>query len=283
MLNLLKSDFFRIVKGKMFWGYSIVCVASVFAFAAMLAWFCTPEFAQMVNDGVEQQQALNSKVMASITSNWAECILDSSVLGIIGSCFIGIFLISDIKSGFIKNLSFDRKGRRRYFAEKLILVGIMQAFFVILLALATTGAFAVYGFTYETANTPSEIALWLLGAWLIATAYGCITACICWAVRTEWSAVASALCVSSGIAGVLIIRLTSMLSTAFPVLSGAHNWMLAGCIATMREGAVGLLTPNANLPIPALLPLGQTILVPLLYIAVCVIITFAVLQKRDVR
>ena len=151
------------------------------------------------------------------------------------------------------------------------------------MTIASTAAFAAYGFTYQVTDTPTGIALWLLLAWLITTAYACVIACILWLTRSEWAAVASAILISSGVIGAFISQLANLLSNAFPVLSGIPYWLISVFQQTMPNGASELLTQNPAFPIPALLPAGQTALTAALWISVCVVLVFAYLQKRDVK
>ena len=55
MFNLLKSDVYRLVHGKMLW-VGLAFLALVVVGAAGLVWFATtPEFAQMVNEQAQEE------------------------------------------------------------------------------------------------------------------------------------------------------------------------------------------------------------------------------------
>ena len=65
MLNLLKSDLYRLVHGKMLW-VGLAALLAVVVGAAGLIWFATtPLFAEMVNE-----QAANNQAAANAGSTW---------------------------------------------------------------------------------------------------------------------------------------------------------------------------------------------------------------------
>ena len=49
MFNLLKSDFYRLVRRGDFWVFTAVLVVGISACAALLSWVASPDFAVMVN------------------------------------------------------------------------------------------------------------------------------------------------------------------------------------------------------------------------------------------
>lgn len=51
MFNLLKSDIYRLVHGKMFWVAAIVLVALSVLAAGMMHWVSSPEFLRMTATG----------------------------------------------------------------------------------------------------------------------------------------------------------------------------------------------------------------------------------------
>lgn len=120
------------------------------------------------------------------------------------SLVTALFLAQDFSMRFARNLVMDRRGRVRYYGEKLVLVGLLAAFYLAVAALAGAASFAAAGFTYAAASPLGDLALFLGLAWLLAFAYGCTTAVIVWASRSAGAGVAWALVVSSGIAGSLL-------------------------------------------------------------------------------
>lgn len=306
MFNLLKSDAYRMVRRADFWVYAAVAVGLMVLSAWMLSFFSSPEFARMVNEnaveygqeltaeeraeieqdlqeGLDEMGPLNDRVLPNVTYLWSQTFFGGGLLGILGSVLIAVFLSRDFKSGFVKNLMMDRRGRYVYYGEKLLLAAIVQAMFVALCALSSTLAFAAFGFTYEEASSVADVAIWLVLAWLVACAYAFLTACIVWLVRLEWLGVMWAVIVSSSMAGAFISQLALLFARAFPALEAFSHWTLCGSMATMSEGVPFLLTPNAAFPLPGLPPLGQVLLVCGLFLTVGIAVTFAACRRRDIK
>ena len=292
MFNLLKSDFYRLVRRGDFWVFTAVLVVGISACAALLSWVASPDFAVMVNEraadnagltAAEQVEAqadldesmaemapLNDKAMDSLTHTWAQTFLTGGMLGVLGTALAALFLVSDFEHGFVKNLLMSRRGRRIYFAEKLVFIALIQAIMLGLCASVTTASFAVAGFTYEVVGTPGELALWLGLAWLLSCAYAFIAAVVTWLTRSKW------------LGTVLAAGLCSGLAPALPWLGTVPPWLLHGCTQLLANGAATLLAVDAALPVPGLPVWGHVLLVGGLWAAMCVAVTMAVCRKRDI-
>ncbi len=264
----------------------------------MLSFFASPEFANMVTENVDrgvqslteeqrteltqdldeslkEMEALRAKVMPSLTSTWSQAFLSGGLLGILGSVFIAVFLSRDFKSGFVKNLVMDRRGRWAYYGEKLVFLAVCAAF--------STLGFALFGFTYEVSESVADVALWLALSWLVSCAYTFLTACVVWLTRQEWLSVLWAVLISSGMIGAFLVQVALMLSRAIPVFAAAAEWTLAGSVASIGKGAAYLLTPNSELWLPGMLPVVQVLIVCGLVLVAGIAVTFAACRRRDIR
>ena len=305
MLNLLRSDIYRLARQMQFWVLAAITVTLCVLGAVMLAWVSSPEFTAYVNDVAAEQmgemsaderavierdlqeaaaesQALSERELPSITQTWAQEFLAGGFLGLMGSIAVVLFLTSDFRGGFVRSLVMDRRGRVRYYAEKLVLVALMQAVLLLLCAASCVAAFAAYGFTYQVGDSPADVAVWLALAWLISCAYAFITACVVWIARSEWVGTACAVLVSGGIAGGLIAALFELLSAAVPWLADATYLTLHGCVQLLSAGAGELMHPAAATLILGLPPVGDILLVTFASVAVCAAVVFGVCRKRDV-
>lgn len=306
MFNLLKSDLYRMVRRIDFWVYAGVAAVLMILVACMLSFFASPEFANMVTESVdrgvqsltEEQrteltqdldeslkeiEALRAKVMPSLTSTWSQAFLSGGLLGILGSVFIAVFLSRDFKSGFVKNLVMDRRGRWAYYGEKLVFVALVQAIFLAVCAAFSTLGFALFGFTYEVSESVADVALWLALSWLVSCAYTFLTACVVWLTQQEWLSVLWAVLISSGMIGAFLVQVALMLSRAIPVFAAAAEWTLAGSVASIGKGAAYLLTPNSELWLPGMLPVVQVLIVCGLMLVAGIAVTFAACRRRDIR
>lgn len=197
------------------------------------------------------------------------------------SLVTALFLAQDFSMRFARNLVMDRRGRVRYYGEKLVLVGLLAAFYLAVVALAGAASFAAAGFTYAAASPLGDLALFLGLAWLLAFAYGCTTAVIVWASRSAGAGVAWALVVSSGIAGSLLGQVLLLLGRGVPWIGALEPWMLASCMQNVGNHASTLLATPAAAPL-TMAPLAvQVLIVGTAAVALCAALTFGPLRKRD--
>lgn len=308
MFNLLKSDLYRMVHTRLFWGFTIAVVAVLLAVAGVMAWVSSEGFIHLMEDsmakvandptlsveevqeaqadmqeGIAELGSLAARQLESLTSMWGNVFLGGGFLGLIGSMFIGIYLVRDFRSGFVKGLPMNRRGRRNYYLEKMLLVVLVQGFYLLLCAGCSTAFMAMFGFSYLEANSAGDILLVLALTWLLYSAYGLLTACVAWLVRNEGGVVAWAVVVSSGMAGAFITQLMLLLAKALPFLEKMTAWTLSFQVGSLAHGAQGLLGPSDALPFAAVTPAGQAALVGLLFAAVAVALAMAVLRKRDIK
>ena len=302
MFNLLKSDFYRLVRRADFWAFVAIIVVCISVCAALLSWVASPEFSAMVGEEAteagmtaeeraEMQADLEeglaegaplSKELPSMTSTWAQTFLTGGMLGVLGTALAALFLVSDFEHGFVKNLLMSPRGRRIYYAEKLVLIAFMQAILLALCAVVTTMAFAAAGFAYEVAPAPGEVALWLGLAWLLACAYAFMAAVATWLTHSKWLGTVMAVLVSTGVVGAIVANLCLGLAPALPWLGAVPPWLLYGCSQLLGSSATTLLAADAGLPVPGLPIGGHVLLVTALWIAACVVATMAVCRRRDV-
>ncbi len=305
MFNLLKSDLYRTVRWATFWVYVAIMVAMVAAAATLLNWTASPEFAALVQENAYEQQqsalteaerleiqadmaedladnaALNSKVLPSLSHTWAQ-LLCSGLLGILGSTLAVALLYGDFAGGFIKNLLMSRRGRFVYFGEKLLFVALLQAILLAVGAVAGTACFAAFGFSYETADGPAALALWLVETWLISTAAAFIVACITWITRSGWGGALAAAFISSGLMGVMISQLGSIFSVVWPWLEKLPLFLLGGNLRLLQGGAEALTAANDALPLFGSQPWAWVMLVAGIYLMLCVALVLGVLRRRDI-
>lgn len=307
MFNLLKSDFYRALRSVSLWvclGLLVVVIATV---AFGMNWLCSPEFAQMVQstlteenladmtdeekaqtradaqEALAEAQTLNAKELASPTDLWANVFVDGGLLGLLGSMFVALFLAQDFKSGFARNLPMDRRGRLSYFGEKLLFAAIVQALFLAVAVVAASGLFGALGFSYLSADSVGGVALWLLLTWLVACAYAFIVAWLVWLLRTDTVGVVAAIMVSTGAAGAIAAYLLTYFSRGIAWLGAVPPWMLVSAFTDLRHGAAGLFEGTPIPALPLVNPTGQVLLLCSIYIALSLVIVFAACRKRDIK
>lgn len=175
--------------------------ASDSAFASSELWDLVADNPEALSDADFEGVSRDMRTLASPADMLGDMAVSGGALAVVVSLVTALFLAQDFSMRFARNLVMDRRGRVRYYGEKLVLVGLLAAFYLAVAALAGAASFAAAGFTYAAASPLGDLALFLGLAWLLAFAYGCTTAVIVWATRSAGAGVAWALVVSSGIAG----------------------------------------------------------------------------------
>jgi len=355
MFNLLKSDMYRLVHGKMLWVVTaIVVAASVFVVAMMHA-VSSPEFLSMTASAVdmtvtagddegargaasgdetegpaaasvaaaaeavedvaenaaeaekgaasgsasaelwasvaEDPQALSeadfegvSREMRTFTTP-ADMLGDSVVSGgmltLIVALVAALFCAQDFTTRFARNLVMDRRGRVRYYGEKIALVGVLAAFFLAVVSLTSVASFAVAGFTYEAANSLTDLLAFFGLTWLVIFAYGCSAAVIVWISRSAGAGVAWAIVVCSGFLGAAVGQVLLSLAVVAPWLGALEPWLLSSCVQDLGAFAGALLGTPAAAPLTMVPVAVQVLIAGAVAAGLCGALALGVLRKRD--
>lgn len=308
MYNLLKSDLYRLVHGRMLWVSLVVLVAFV-ALMVGLVWFATtPTFAQMVNEqaetgqvvetssgGVvsitdgsgakltpEQTEALNDKTLPSRTSSYAQGFTSGGMLAMFVSLVMALFLVGDFETGFAKNVFAGRNRRVTYYLEKLVLCGAMCAAFLLLGMVLTDVGFAIAGFGTRSVETLGEYWGWAGLAWLAVMLYTAVTAAAVLLTRSKAVGIVLAIVVSSGVVATVVMSVASALAPALPVLADAVQWLPTASVKLLGSGGVGLLGSTEGTALAGLTAPAQIALVAGVVIAACTALVATVCPRKDV-
>ena len=255
--------------------------ASDSAFASSELWDLVADNPEALSDADFEGVSRDMRTLASPADMLGDMAVSGGALAMVVSLVTALFLAQDFSMRFARNLVMDRRGRVRYYGEKLVLVGFLAAFYLAVAALTGAASFAAAGFTYAAASSLGDLALFLGLAWLLAFAYGCTTAVIVWATRSAGAGVAWALVVSSGIAGSLLGQVLLLLGRGVPWIGALEPWTLASCMQNVGNHASTLLATPAAAPL-TMAPLAvQVLIVGGVAVALCAALTFGPLRKRD--
>lgn len=300
MFNLLKSDVYRLVHGKMLW-VSIGALLIICLCGGLAVWFgTTPEFAAMVNEqaqenvetqeGIsasngadltgEEVQALNEKVLKSRTYAYGNTFM-TIFLELIVSLIAALLAASDFDSGFAKNICSGRQNRTVYYGEKLVLIALICGGLLLIGMLISDVVYAVAGFSYSYTETVGEFWAWMGLAWLQLIAYAFATTCVVWAARSKTLGVVFAALMSTGFVESLLNTAALGLSPAFPVVANVIAWFPVHLQKLMSFGGATLFT--AGDPLVAGMPVaGQVLLVFGAIAVVCATLSLTACRRKDV-
>ena len=307
MLNLLKSDLYRLVHGKMLW-VGLAALLAVVVGAVGLIWFATtPLFAEMVNEQAANNQAaanagstwnmqlttpnnadldaaeveaLNEKVISSRTYSYGNTFM-VGFLGLILAVLAALLASSDFDTGFAKNVLAGRGDRRAYFAEKLVLIAVLCGVFLLAGMLLSDAVYAVLGFSYERTETVGEYGSWAVLSWLVLTAYAFLGALIAWATRSKTVGVVFAALVPTGFLESMVLGAAAVLAPAMPLVGDAVQWLPLSVQQRLAAGGTGLFEAGAS-AVAGLPAAAQALIVFGAIAAVCAALSLTACRRRDV-
>ena len=303
MFNLLRSDVYRLVRGKMLW-VGLSFLALVVVGAAGLVWFATtPEFAQMVSEQAQQKppqsgmsvtittpnnagldaeevQVLNEKTLGSRTYSYGNTFM-VGFLGLIVAVLAALLASSDFDTGFAKNVLAGRGNRRAYFAEKLVLIAALCGAYLLAGMLLSDAAYAVLGFSYERTETVAEYWSWAGLSWLVLTSYAFLAALIAWATRSKVAGVVFAALVPTGFLGSMLLSAAAVLAPAMPLVGDAMQWLPLSVQQRLAAGGTGLFEAGASAA-AGLSPAVQGLIVFGAITVACAALALTVCRRRDV-
>lgn len=269
MFNLLRADFYRLVRTRYFWVITGLAILTVVGLAVFMNWLACE--GDMV--------PANAKERGTLTHDWGNIMLQSGFLGILGSLLAGMLILMDFKQGYIKNIPMDRRGRWNYFSEKLIIIAILQAYILAVCALATFLSFSLLGFTYAPFDTLDSIVLWLFFAWLYFTTMAIIVACVTWLFKNETVSSLAALFFSGGIMGAVVLQVL----TIYPFFPQLPQFLLASVRMELGQGAATLFLSCAGKAFPAMPVWAHALIICLAYSLIASAIIFGICRKRDMN
>jgi hypothetical protein len=357
MFNLLKSDMYRLVHGKMLWVVTAIVVAASVLVVAMMHAVSSPEFLSMTASAVdmtvatcedegargaasgdeaegpaaaaasvaaaaeavedvaenaaeaeegaasgsasaelwasvaEDPQALSEadfegvsremRTFATPADMLGDSVVSGGMLTLIVALVATLFCAQDFTTRFARNLVMDRRGRVRYYGEKIALVGVLAAFFLAVVSLTSVASFAVAGFTYEATNSLTDLLAFFGLTWLVIFAYGCSAAVIVWISRSAGAGVAWAIVVCSGFLGAAVGQVLLSLAVVAPWLDALEPWLLSSCVQDLGAFAGALLGTPAAAPLTMVPVAVQVLIAGAVAAGLCGALALGVLRKRD--
>lgn len=272
MYNLLKSDLYRLVHGKMLW-VALACLVALAASSGWFVWFGTT----LPDVSTTSELAWDSR-----THTYAQLLIEGGLLPLIVSIVVALLFAGDYETGFAKSVFAGRLHRAPYFAERLVLCALLCAAFLFAGMLVADASFAVFGSAYQRVETVGEYWTWVGLAWLEATAYAIMTALVAWLTRSKAAAVAFAVVVSFGLAYWIVALVASALQPAAPALVDLVSWLPTSSAHLLGSGGVGLFVSAGDGALHGLAAPGHILLVSCIVMAACCVISLAVCRRRDV-
>lgn len=252
MLNLLKSDAYRIVHGRATKIGIVVLVVGIsftlWAFQTISA--MNGISSQDQNFSITTTETI-AQMSASATHLFGNVFIATGLLNSVGCVLAALAIVADFETGYVKTLWSVREARRPYLAEKLVLCLIAAALLLALAFFTAWGASLAMGITPLYPERPEELAQWLILTWMSTTAYLFVTAMVAVTVRNKVANIGVAILLGTGILGNLLIYLCGFLSNLIPVAISFPDWMLISSFERLADGGLGIMAYVPRLAIVA--------------------------------
>jgi len=213
MLNILKSDFYKLKKSKAFW----ICTALCLVFGVLMVTAFHVEIQSDLSrfgpgDHDYDNALLKSQAASAV---WGlEQFLPMNFNVLLVGVFIAVFVTSEFSYGTIKNTLSRGADRVKVFFSKFIVCGlaavIMQTLFIS--ALLTAGSI-VWGFDPHGLSTPGSLLSVILSQMLAILSFAALFTFISTAMRSNGGSIAT---------NIICSTMVSMLFTALSMLFGGN-------------------------------------------------------------
>lgn len=273
MFSLLRSDLFRMVRGRGLWVCLVLALVSAIAFSVTYIPLINAGGSATVTVGVVSNtlyaEDTLDQLQVSFFHMFATMVLTSPTLLLLTLLLVATTLGSDFKTGFMRNERIVRTRRSAYYAEKLLLTALIVAFMLIVSLLVDAVLAPVLGLQFQT-NDGADLLIRLLLAWLTFTAYADIVATVLFVSRKRALGVASAILLGFYVINFAVAVLLGAIAAAVPALSGIQDCLLYNSIQLLRNGSLAL----GDIAV-------QVSCTSLLAIVACSALSIGIVSRRD--
>lgn len=259
MLNLLRSDFYRVTRIRGLRGHLWQYASVLFFIACLevgLTWF-------ILQSGMGPAENVNLiKELSTPSVFLGSALLGSfSVLALAASFGMTEYTFTDLSDGYIKSLVSSPRAHVAYLVEKILFAGIWSA---LMLALGCVFHLIIlqvflgmpYGLTIQGADDPGAFALWLMGSWLATWALTVAAMASVPVFRKKLPVYIFTFSLISGLFPLFLSGLAhssggalSILQPIAPALNALAAWMPSSVLNALSRGAASVFDAATTLPV----------------------------------
>ena len=203
MLNLLRTDLYRVFRSKSFYiCFGILVFINIVTFGILFI-ITNPSTRDLILQFGAELSADASDIESSLANTtileiFRQGTVSGGFLSVTTGVFGALFICMDFESGFIKNIMAAHENKWDYVLGKtgtfcivnfLYLLGTLLV--TLLLNIISGGFFAYSGL--------EDILYYLFSAWFIVNAFSALIMLICMITRSKAAGVAGAICLNSGL------------------------------------------------------------------------------------
>ncbi|MBT1161059.1 MULTISPECIES: ABC transporter permease [Bifidobacterium] len=253
MLNLLRSDLYRLIHGRKFWVVTIlVILLTAGLLTTLMLLGAATGAAQTDTDGVSVTTnataglAATARMMDSHTAMLASSGLGGgSVLAVFVSVLAVLVVMDDWDAGFVKNLVSGRPSRTAYIAGRLLLSVLLSVWNAVVAIASLELACFVLGVRFRRTESFGSYlgfcGLKILGAATLVL----IVVAVTMIVRSKAFGIAAAVLVGAGIMGSMTNIVLSVIAAYAPWTGQLTQWLPSNN-AKLYSDSAGLFATTAG-------------------------------------
>lgn len=274
MLNWLKSDLYRLVRGRIL-RWTIIIVAAMTAVSMFLVWLPNMPGMEWLNAGVATFALTEADAFTGVSNLFIP-------LDVIVSLVVVVHLSEDIETGFMRGVLTCSRSRVAYVWARLALALLLSAALVLSSALIGCLAFLII-LGHVSLPAVGQIFVWLLLAWGLVAAHALLCALVTLLSRRKVAGVVCACLVSGemvpGICWSVLVFAASVSNT--PALAGATTWLPFTSAKIIQEGPAALFCAQELLVGTVANPASHIAITVICAVALYVGIMLALVPRRD--
>ncbi|MEG0323492.1 MAG: hypothetical protein RR619_05800, partial [Raoultibacter sp.] len=260
MVNMLRMDFYRLMRSKSFWIILGCCVVLAIISVASTSYLLSSDFFESmqaalasssstgmqfgVSVGPSGSSNMSAEEMAQSIAQAEAMITTMSQAGFAGNVmlnggglatlfvvFIAIFYAGEFETGYSKNIFTAQPNRFIFFAARFVEIIVLALVFTVVSLGSTLLCVMVSGL--GLAATPIvDLFAWFGLVTLGLAAFGMATVLVVWLTRKMAAGIVVGILLSAGVVGMLLQGILSLI----PSIPGLINYTLYSCMKALSTG-----------------------------------------------
>jgi ABC-type transport system involved in multi-copper enzyme maturation permease subunit len=225
IFNLLRSDIYRLVRGRKFWVTMLMTVL----ITAGLYILMIVSIDQGMIDGSEMDPSDYAVASRTLPTHSGMLSLmgygNGGVMPTVASVLAVLVVLEDFDTGYIKGLMTSRRARTGYYAERMLIVSLLTIWMSVVAIVSLEITSWAFGFHYQHGESPVAYFQYLAIVMLGAIAYALIVSALTLTVRNKAFGIAAALLVGTGMIGGTLMMAVQRFGERLPWLQTISHWL----------------------------------------------------------
>ena len=172
MFEILRSEFYRMIHGRLLWICLLLFEALLLISAIMMAVVVdnAETIATLTATSSDVAHMIDALNHASSLQLYGQGFVSGSWIAMLTCIFVAIFFMSEFRTGAIKNMMQAQGGRMTFAAAGMVVCAAAALIFVVAGVVGCELFFRLAGFSFQMSGI-AEVALWFLQVWLVVFAY----------------------------------------------------------------------------------------------------------------